>query len=345
MEGSTEADWDVGEESSVILNDLEKIRDFLGNFTTQVYPYGEDGSYYFQLDPEKLGNYIFHGALGVSTHAEGINNVACDKAGHVEGYNNVAGDMIPGHGQDSLAYAQHVEIRFFCLAQERCKARVIRAGINRVGGDPVGSFAEDFPAVDAEGEPPPARLVPARIQFYRADAKGFVPFRHYLARHGYRAFCLVQGLFPISIGPPQARMGNARFKRKMLEPRSEPLVAPFDGANRFAFQAQGKPRVRIQCAEHIQVFHHNFPAQPGLPVRQLLRGDMQSAYRHLAVQFQIRHFHDAASGDARRPIPAENVLRLAQKGPTLVAAICSAIAALRAHRAVDLRKIPIAYIL
>lgn len=109
VEGSTEADWDVGEESSVILNDVEKIRDFLANFTTQVYPYGEDGSYYFQLDPEKLGNYIFHGALGVSTHAEGINNVVCDKAGHVEGYNNVAGNMIPGHGQDSVAYAQHVE--------------------------------------------------------------------------------------------------------------------------------------------------------------------------------------------------------------------------------------------
>lgn len=109
VEGSTEADWDVGSESSVILNDLEKIRNFLGNFTTQVYPYGEDGSYYFQLDPEKLGNYIFHGALGVSTHAEGINNVVCDKAGHVEGYNNVAGDMIPGHGQDSKIYAPHVE--------------------------------------------------------------------------------------------------------------------------------------------------------------------------------------------------------------------------------------------
>lgn len=109
VEGSTEADWDVGEESSVILNDVEKIRDFLGNFTIQVYPYGEDGSYYFQLDSEKLGNYIFHGALGVSTHAEGINNVVCDKAGHVEGYNNVAGDMIPGHGQDSKIYAPHVE--------------------------------------------------------------------------------------------------------------------------------------------------------------------------------------------------------------------------------------------
>lgn len=109
VEGSTEADWDVGEESPVILNDVEKIRDFLGNFTTQVYPYGEDGSYYFQLDSEKLGNYIFHGALGVSTHAEGINNVVCDKSGHVEGYNNVAGDMIPGHGQDSKIYAPHVE--------------------------------------------------------------------------------------------------------------------------------------------------------------------------------------------------------------------------------------------
>lgn len=109
VEGSTEADWDVGEESSVILNDVEKIRDFLANFTTQAYPYGEDGSYYFQIDAEKLGNYIFHGALGVSTHAEGINNIVCDKAGHVEGYNNVAGDMIPGHGQDSVAYAQHVE--------------------------------------------------------------------------------------------------------------------------------------------------------------------------------------------------------------------------------------------
>lgn len=109
VEGSTEADWDVGEESSVILNDVEKIRDFLGNFTTQVYPNGDGGSYYFQIDAEKLGNYIFHGALGVSTHAEGINNIVCDKAGHVEGYNNVAGDMIPGHGQDSVAYAQHVE--------------------------------------------------------------------------------------------------------------------------------------------------------------------------------------------------------------------------------------------
>lgn len=109
IEGSTEADFGVGEESPIILNDVEKIRDFLGNFTTQVYPYGEDGSYYFQLDSEKLGNYIFHGALGVSTHAEGINNVVCDKAGHVEGYNNVAGDMIPGHGQDSKIYAPHVE--------------------------------------------------------------------------------------------------------------------------------------------------------------------------------------------------------------------------------------------
>ena len=109
VEGSTEADWGVGEESPIILNDVEKIRDFLGNFTIQVYPYGEDGSYYFQLDSEKLGNYIFHGALGVSTHAEGINNVVCDKAGHVEGYNNVAGDMIPGHGQDSKIYAPHVE--------------------------------------------------------------------------------------------------------------------------------------------------------------------------------------------------------------------------------------------
>ena len=109
VEGSTEADWGVGEESPIILNDVEKIRDFLGNFTTQFYPYSEDGSYYFKLDAEKLGNYIFHGALGISTHAEGINNVVCDKAGHVEGYNNVAGDMIPGHGQDSVVYAQHVE--------------------------------------------------------------------------------------------------------------------------------------------------------------------------------------------------------------------------------------------
>lgn len=109
VEGSTEANWGVGEESPIILNDVEKIRDFLGNFTTQVYPNGDGGNYYFQIDAEKLGNYIFHGALGVSTHAEGINNVVCDKAGHVEGYNNVAGDMIPGHGQDSKIYAPHVE--------------------------------------------------------------------------------------------------------------------------------------------------------------------------------------------------------------------------------------------
>ena len=108
-EGSVETDFESGEGSKKILNDEEKIRDFLGNFTTKVYPDGEEGAYYYQLDSTLIRDYVFHGAFGVSTHAEGINNIVCDKAGHVEGYNNVAGDMIPGHGQDSKVYAPHIE--------------------------------------------------------------------------------------------------------------------------------------------------------------------------------------------------------------------------------------------
>ena len=108
-EGSVETDFESGEGSKKILNDEEKIRDFLGNFTTKVYPDGEEGAYYYQLDSTLIRDYVFHGAFGVSTHAEGINNIVCDKAGHVEGYNNVAGDMIPGHEQDSKVYAPHIE--------------------------------------------------------------------------------------------------------------------------------------------------------------------------------------------------------------------------------------------
>ena len=108
-EGSVETDFESGEGSKKILNDEEKIRDFLNSFTTKVYPDGEEGAYYYQLDSTFISDYVFHGAFGVSTHAEGINNIVCDKAGHVEGYNNLAGDMIPGHGQDSKVYAPHIE--------------------------------------------------------------------------------------------------------------------------------------------------------------------------------------------------------------------------------------------
>ncbi|MDM8253367.1 hypothetical protein [Phocaeicola barnesiae] len=108
-EGSVETDFESGEGSKKILNDEEKIRDFLNSFTTKVYPDGEEGAYYHQLDSTLISDYVFHGAFGVSTHAEGINNIVCDKAGHVEGYNNLAGDMIPGHGQDSKVYAPHIE--------------------------------------------------------------------------------------------------------------------------------------------------------------------------------------------------------------------------------------------
>ena len=108
-EGTVQADFEV--EGKAILNDEESIRDFLGLFTTQYYPNGEgtEPYYYWKINDSFFTSYYTHGAFGVNTHAEGINNIVCDKAGHVEGYNNVAGDMIPGHGQDSKVYAPHVE--------------------------------------------------------------------------------------------------------------------------------------------------------------------------------------------------------------------------------------------
>lgn len=107
-EGAVQADFEV--EGKAILNDEESIRDFLGYYTTRYYPNGEGNEpYYWKINDSFFTSYYTHGAFGVNTHAEGINNIVCDKAGHVEGYNNVAGDMIPGHGQDSEVYAPHVE--------------------------------------------------------------------------------------------------------------------------------------------------------------------------------------------------------------------------------------------
>lgn len=108
-EGSVETTFIVGESEEKILNDEEKIKDFLNQFASKVYPNGEDGSYYYQINFEVFGTYKSQIALGVSTHAEGINNIVCDKAGHVEGYNNICGDMIPGHGQNNTNYAPHAE--------------------------------------------------------------------------------------------------------------------------------------------------------------------------------------------------------------------------------------------
>lgn len=109
VEGSVEATFAVGELEEKILNDEEKIRDFLNQFASKVYPNGEDGSYYYQINFDALGTYKSQIALGVSTHAEGINNIVCDKAGHVEGYDNMCGDRVPGLEQDSTVYAPHAE--------------------------------------------------------------------------------------------------------------------------------------------------------------------------------------------------------------------------------------------
>lgn len=109
VEGSVETSLSVGESELKILDDEEKIRYFLNQFASIEYPNGEGGAHYYKINFDALSTYKYQIALGVSTHAEGINNIVCDKAGHVEGYSNICGDMIPGRGQDSSSYAPHVE--------------------------------------------------------------------------------------------------------------------------------------------------------------------------------------------------------------------------------------------
>lgn len=108
-EGCVVTDFGAGEESYSLLNEEELIRDFLHTCATLIYPDGTDGAYYYQITSDALSAYRLHGALGVASHAEGVNNIVCDQAGHVEGYGNVCGDMIPGMEQDSAMYAPHAE--------------------------------------------------------------------------------------------------------------------------------------------------------------------------------------------------------------------------------------------
>lgn len=108
-EGCVVTDFEAGEESYALLNEEELIRDFLHTCATRIYPDGTDGAYYYQITSDALSAYRLHGALGVASHAEGVNNIVCDQAGHVEGYGNVCGDMIPGMEQDSAMYAPHAE--------------------------------------------------------------------------------------------------------------------------------------------------------------------------------------------------------------------------------------------
>lgn len=108
-EGCVVTDFEAGEESYALLNEEELIRDFLNTCATLIYPDGTDGAFYYQITSDALSAYRLHGALGVASHAEGVNNIVCDQAGHVEGYGNVCGDMISGMGQDSAMYAPHAE--------------------------------------------------------------------------------------------------------------------------------------------------------------------------------------------------------------------------------------------
>lgn len=103
-EGGIEQTFEV--DGKKIINTEEEVRDFLNIYTTQT-TIGDN--YYWKIDSDFFDNYYAHGSFGNGTHAEGINNVVCDKAGHVEGYSNICGDCIPGHGQDSKVYAPHAE--------------------------------------------------------------------------------------------------------------------------------------------------------------------------------------------------------------------------------------------
>ena len=106
-EGAVQADFEV--EGKAILNDEESIRDFLGYYTTRYYPNGEGNDpYYWKINDSFFTSYYTHGAFGVNTHAEGINNIVCDKAGHVEGYNNVAGVIVSGNYSFAHGYGLSV---------------------------------------------------------------------------------------------------------------------------------------------------------------------------------------------------------------------------------------------
>lgn len=103
-EGGIEQTFEV--EGKKIINTEEEVRDFLNIYTTKTTI---GNSYYWKINSDFYNNYYAHGSFGNGTHAEGINNIVCDKAGHVEGYSNICGDCIPGHGQDSKVYAPHAE--------------------------------------------------------------------------------------------------------------------------------------------------------------------------------------------------------------------------------------------
>lgn len=103
-EGGIEQTFEVS--GKKLINKEEEVRNFFNLYTTQTTV---GSSSYWKINSDFYDNYYAHGSFGNGTHAEGINNIVCDKAGHVEGYTNVCGDMIPGHGQDSRVYAPHAE--------------------------------------------------------------------------------------------------------------------------------------------------------------------------------------------------------------------------------------------
>ena len=118
-----------------------------------------------------------------------------------------------------------------------------------------------------------------------------------------------------------------------------------DGDNRLTLTRQRHGQVSVSCCQNVEQFDRRFDSQRSLAAICLwLQGDrcgMDAAECGYLVVFQPCFLDDAAGGDARTPVPAENIRRLTQKSPALVTTIRAAIAGLCADQKIDFGQVGI----
>ena len=168
--------------------------------------------------------------------------------------------------------------------------------IKRIGGDPVGAAAEDFPAVDAEGEAAAGLvLVRQKLDGSEADLPG-----HGLIGQFHRQ--LVERLFATAGWPPEFRIfyeedvTHHRFAGAHAAIEPEPFVIQRQ-IDRQARRTFGKQR------DGDMQFHAAFD--------MVLRGDDMfdaGCIEALQQDFAVK----AERGNRDIPVPAEMALRLAQ---------------------------------
>jgi len=230
--------------------------------------------------------------------------------------------------QAAAPNAQHVDVGQLRLANQRSILLRCHASIDRIGRDPVRPLAKHGHPVNNQAETAALILLAARVQPDLAQAD-----RKRRKSNGPSAMdqidChRIKGLSAHPVGPPDLGVLHGQVERDVVGAGSQQQIG-LDGDGLIVVAADADRGIGVSCGQQVEVVDFGDDAQVGLTAAvsmpDLACFDRNGPDRQRSVVLQPDRFDDAAGADARTPVPAIDIGRLAHERAALVAPFRAAV--------------------